>query len=35
MACEILYLPYTGEYSKIGPLFEEVVRDTKSVFNFS
>ena len=21
MACEILYLPYKGDYQKIGPLF--------------
>lgn len=34
-ASEVLYLPYQGEYSKIGPLFEEVSTDTKSIFKFS
>jgi len=34
ISCEILYLPYQGEYSKIGPLFEEVCKDSASVFSF-
>jgi hypothetical protein len=28
MGSEILYLPYTGDYQKLGPLFEEVSRNT-------
>lgn len=35
LSCEIVYLTYQGEYSKIGTLFEEVNRDCASVFKFS
>jgi hypothetical protein len=35
MGSEILYLPYTGDYHKLGPLFEEVTRSTQAVFKFS
>lgn len=35
MACEILYLPYKGDYEKMGPLFEEVTSNTRTIFKFS